>query len=75
MARGVVDLIQENKKRFYAGEIRNSFYEDSYDASRKSRDAVVVDYRDSNTSQTSIWRSLKIYSQKFSDDLFYEPVK
>jgi hypothetical protein len=75
MARGVVDLIQENKRRFYAGEIRNSFYKESYNANPKSGDAVVVDHRESNTAQTSIWKSLKIYGQKFSDDLFYEPVK
>ncbi len=74
MARGVIDLIQENKRRFYAGEIRNNFYEKPYDSDDK-RETVVVDNTSSDMQQTSIWRSLKTYGQKFSDDLFYEPIK
>lgn len=75
MARGVVDLIQENKKRFYAGEIRNSFYENTSFEEEEKKDTVVVDKRDKSTAQRSFWKNIKLYSQKFSADLFYEPVK
>jgi len=74
MARGVVDLIQENKRRFYAGEIRNSFYEESC-ASNNKGETVIIDHSGSDKAQASIWKSLKTYGQKFSDDLFYEPIK
>lgn len=74
MARGVVDLIQENKRRFYAGEIRNSFYEESFTSNGKG-ETVIIDNTASDNAQASIWKSLKIYGQKFSDDLFYEPAK
>lgn len=75
MARGVIDLIQENKRRFYAGEIRNNFYEESYDSKDKREDTIVIDNTISQEPQISIWKSLKFYGQKISDDLFYEPAK
>lgn len=74
MARGIIDLIQENKRRFYAGEIRNSFYEDSYiSKDRKRQNVVIVDNTSEVEQQSSFWMNLKKYGHKFSEDLFYEP--
>ncbi|RLD39477.1 MAG: hypothetical protein DRI74_00670 [Bacteroidetes bacterium] len=75
MARGIIDLIQENKRRFYAGEIRNNFYEESFDSDKERGGTVVVDNISTKKTQTSFWKNIKIYGQKFSDELFYETVK
>ena len=75
MARGIVDLIQENKRRFYAGEIRNSFYEEPFETNENRRNTVIIDNSSSGRSQTSFWQNMKIQGQKFSEDFFYETVE
>lgn len=75
MPRGIIDLIQENKRRFYAGQIRNSFYDEPY-ANRGSRQRTII--RDDETDELdslSLWQNIKTFGQKFTEDLFYEPAK
>jgi len=76
MSRGIIDLIQENKRRFYAGEIRNRFYEESEKVLKTNQNTVYVNHSEQDdVLQTSFWKNLKVFSQKISEDLFYEPVK
>lgn len=73
MHRGIIDLIQENRKRFYAGEIRNRFYEDN-EARNHVHMSEIEQQAFDGYSSTSLWKNLKQFGQKFTDDLFYEPL-
>ena len=59
MQRGIIDLIQENKSRFYAGEIRNSYYDEPY-AHRGCRQRTIIrDEAMDEVDALSLWRNLK----------------
>lgn len=75
MSRGIVDLIHENKKRFYAGEIRNCFYDEPYASRGKRQRVIVVDNSEEENEQGSLWQNLKNFGQRISEDIFYEPAK
>ena len=72
MSQGIVALIKENKRRFYAGEIRNSFYEEPYLIRGKKQSTIVVNEATQERDQTSLWQNLKTFGQKIGEDLFYE---
>ena len=75
MSRGIIDLIQENKRRFYAGEIRNSFYDEANDYRVSGQRTVIIDKAHEEIDSSSLWQNLKSFGQKISEDLFYEPAK
>ncbi|MCD6090616.1 MAG: hypothetical protein J7J72_03890 [Bacteroidales bacterium] len=75
MSRGIIDLIQENKRRFYKGEIRNCFYEEASISREKRANSTIINKSFSASNPTSLWDNLKTIGQKFSKELFYEPIK
>lgn len=78
MSRGIIDLIEKNKRRFYAGEIRNYFYDEPYSERKNRQRTIIIDSEIDEVEETdtsSLWQNLKSFGQRFSDDLFYEPAK
>jgi len=75
MSRGIADLIKENKKRFYAGEIRNYFKDEVVQL--QTEEETVLQNEDSlnSNSPTSVWTNLRLFGRKLSADIFYEPIK
>lgn len=75
MAQGIIDLILENKKRFYRGEIRNYFYEDLNHSSKQKVNPVLIEQSADKQNRTSWWNNLKTKGIKLSEEFFYEPAK
>jgi len=75
MSRGIIDLIQENKRRFYKGEIRNLFYEEPFAIRGSRQRTIIIENADNEIDSLSFWQNLKTFGQKFTEDLFYEPAK
>ncbi|MDA3906767.1 MAG: hypothetical protein PF484_11895 [Bacteroidales bacterium] len=75
MSRAIIDLIQENKRRFYKGEIRNCFYEEPYSPSERKENSTLRVKATTITEPVSMWHNLKTFGQKFRENLFYEPAK
>lgn len=70
MSKRIIDLIQENKRRFYLGEIRNEFYADHHESSRYTHTRQLNETSDETNN--GLWGSLKHLGQKITTDLFYE---
>lgn len=75
MSRGIVDLIQDNKRRFYAGEIRNNYFELPKSERDKMQSTIINEPDDADIKQTSVWQNLKSLGQKLNEDIFYETVR
>lgn len=75
MARGIIELIKENKKRFYRGEIRNYFYEEPLLSGEKKKNPVIITSSTTPPIQASYWENLILLGRRFKEELFYEPVK
>lgn len=75
MARGIIDLIKENKTRFYRGEIRNFYFDDPAKLKAQTNQAAIIDNSSENQSEISYWESLVTFGKKFRNELFYEGVK
>ena len=74
MARSLAELIQENKRRFYSGEICNHFF-DEENTKRTRSNKLVSDKSISDLpEQSSLWDNFKSIKQKLTDELFYAPV-
>lgn len=70
MSKRIIDLIQENKRRFYLGEIRNEFYADHHESSRYIHTRQMDEHSDEPSG--GLWSSLKHFGEKITTDLFYE---
>lgn len=68
MSRGIIDLIQENKRLFYAGKIRNRFYEQG-EQQKKTMPIISIQ----STEQPPERHNFKSFWQKMNESLFYEP--
>ncbi len=75
MSRGIADLIKENKKRFYAGEIRNYFKYEVAQLQTEEETSLPIEDRLNSNSSTSVWTNLRLFGRKLSTEIFYEPVK
>jgi len=75
MARGIIELIEENKKRFYRGEIRNYLYDEPLSSREIKKNPVKVTSSTVIPNQSSYWENLIVFGRRFTEELFYEPVK
>jgi len=75
MPRGIVDLILENKRKFYTGEIRNKFFEELDQNIAVSQNFSIISQESNSGDSKSLWKNLRQVGQKISDELFYENVK
>ncbi|MBN1650153.1 MAG: hypothetical protein JW857_02425 [Bacteroidales bacterium] len=75
MARGIIDLIQENRKRFYRGELRNYFFDDLNPSSNTNGNTVLDKPSEKRKNQVNWWDNLKAKGLKFGEEFFYEPAK
>jgi hypothetical protein len=75
MSRGIADLIKENKKRFYSGEIRNYYKDEVVSDSREEEKSLQSEDLLSSNSPASVWTSLRLIGRKLGAEIFYEPLK
>ncbi len=75
MARGIIDLIQENRKRFYRGELRNYYFKDLHPSSDMHGNPVMEKPSEPRENKVKWWDNLKAKGIKFGEEFFYEPAK